>query len=64
VYTIQKSDIYQEKFNYEYAQHDALVVFYKISILKSTPVTVYYDIHQLVVSDKFERVKKCKLEYQ
>ncbi len=38
------------------------ILFYKTSVLKSTPVTVYYDLHLL--GEGLERVKKMKVEQQ
>ena len=55
VFEIPKSEIYEEQFQFEISRQEdeSLVLFYKTSVLKSTPMTVYYDLNLLRVGREF-----------
>ena len=39
-------------------------MFFKSALLKSVPLTAYYDVHLLQLGDGFERLKRLKAEHQ
>lgn len=65
-YQIVKSNIYEEQFKLKLAPtFHQKAVFYKSSMLKSTPPTIYYDVHLLSITPfKLEHLKKVKVEHQ
>ena len=65
-YEIGKSHIYEEQFQFEMSgeQDEFRIVFWKTSVLKSTPITIYYDVHLISVGGEFEKIKKVKVEHQ
>ena len=65
VYSIVRSPIYQEEFQFQLVRESTenKVVFYKTSVLKTTPVTIYYEIHLLSLNS-LQKLKKTKVEHQ